>query len=201
MSKYKVLLLDVDGVLVKQHKLFSHAYAEEYGYDKGDFDKFFAVHHEEALRGKKNYDDLIIEHKDVWRWDKEPKELMGKWYSFGFEENLDLELIKLVEKKRSRNLKVYLATNQETGRAKFLEDRFSDFLDGVFSSSQIGAVKEEPEFFKYVIKQLREEIKGIKPNHVLFFDDDPLNIQAAIAQGIVAHIYKSARQVEKYLTS
>lgn len=194
-----MLLLDVDGVLVKNHKLFSHAYAEEHGYNKEDFDDFFAKHAQDTWLGKTTYKDLIVQHNDVWRWDKDPEELLGKWFNFGVEENLDLELIVLAEKLRAQGIKVYLATNQDRGRGEFLIKQFSSILDGAFISSDIGFVKEDTEFFKQVIRELGQKIKDLKPSQIVYFDDYGPNVTTAKSEGISAFLYKDAERARKIL--
>ena len=199
MSKYKVVLFDVDGVLLRSDvtKFFSHAYAEEHGFDKKDFDDFFARHADDVWRGKTTYKDLIVERNDVWRWDKDPHELLEKWFSH--ENYPDFRLIKLAKQLRKSGIHIYLATNQDKDRAKYLTKLFSDILDGAFISSDFGYIKEEPEFFRIVIDRLRKKSKALEPKQIVFFDDNPENITVAKSQDITAYLYESPEQVRKLL--
>ena len=124
------------------------------GLDKERFDKFFAQYAEDVAKGKTDYRQLIIERSDVWEWDKSPDELLRKWFSY--ENHQEEELIEIVKQAKNTGLKVYLATDQDKYRARYLTDLFADFLDGAFISSAIKHHKKEPEFFKHVLAELSE---------------------------------------------
>ncbi|MGH7157390.1 MAG: HAD-IA family hydrolase [Candidatus Saccharimonadales bacterium] len=199
MRKYSVILLDVDGVLLKPPKFFSHSYAEERGFDKERFDKFFAQYAEDVAKGKTDYRQLIIERNDVWEWDKSPDELLEKWFSY--ENHKEEKLIEIVKSAKEQGLKVYLATDQDKYRAKYLVELFSDFLDGAYISSTIKHHKKEPEFFKFVVSDLANKLPNLKAGEIIYFDDAQHNIDSAKKAGISAYLYKNPEQVKKYLTS
>jgi putative hydrolase of the HAD superfamily len=199
MSKYKVILLDVDGVLIQVDKFFSHVYAEKYGYDKQDFEIFFSKHFVSAARGEVDLKDLITKHNDIWRWNGDPQEVLTMW--FDYENQPNKELVEVVKQAKKRGSKVYLATNQEKNRAKYIKDIFASLIDGAFMSSELGCLKTEPKFFKEVIARLSKLMPELKPSEIIYLDDDPADIKAARAQGIDAHVYKSVAQAKKYLTS
>lgn len=198
MSKYRVALVDVDGVLLLVPKYFSHVYAEEKGLDKDRFDKFFAAYRDDVAKGKTDYRQLIIEHNDVWEWDKGPDELLDKWFKYeNFPNN---KLIKIFQQARKTGLKVYLASDQDKYRAKYLkENMFNDLIDGAFISSELKHNKIEPEFFKLALAKLRLTNKDLKPSEVIYLDDSQHNIDSAKQSGIAAFIYKSPEQVKSYL--
>ncbi len=50
-----------------------------------------------------------------------------------------------------------------------------------FLSFELGAVKPDPEIYALVIERL-----PVRPRHVLFLDDNPLNVEAAHAAGLRA---------------
>ena len=199
MSKYRVVLFDVDGVLLlKPPRLFSHAYAEERGLDKRKFDDFFAKHARDASRGKTDYKILIEANNDVWQWDRDIEELFDKWFSY--ENHPVSELLELIKELQQKGIKVFLATDQDKYRGKYLSEvLFKDIFDGAFISSTLGYVKVDSEFFVKAIEELRKEIKGLKPKEIVFFDDSPENISVAKKQGISAFLYKSPQHVEKIL--
>jgi putative hydrolase of the HAD superfamily len=198
MSRFRVALVDVDGVLVLVPKYFSHVYAEEKGLDKDRFDKFFATYRDDVAKGKTNYRQLIIEHNDVWEWDKSPDELLERWFKYeNFPNN---QLITIFQQARKKGLRVYLASDQDKYRAKYLkENMFKDLIDGAFISSELRHNKIEPEFFKLVLAKLLHTHKDLKPSEVIYIDDSQHNIASAKQSGIVAFIYKSPEQVKSYL--
>jgi putative hydrolase of the HAD superfamily len=197
MSKFKVLLLDVDGVLLHPPQFFSHAYAEERGLDKERFDKFFAQYAEDVAKGKTDYRKLIIERNDVWEWDKTPDELLQKWFSY--ENHPEKKLIKTVKKAKTKGIKVYLATDQDKYRAKYLIELFADFLDGAFVSSAFKYHKKEPKFFELALKELSEELPNLKAEEVVYFDDMTHNIESAKLSGISAYLYENPEQAAEIL--
>lgn len=199
MSKYKVLLLDVDGVLLRPSKLFSHAYAEEMGLDTERFDKFFAQYAEAVAKGETDYRQLVIERNDVWQWDKSPDELLDKWFSH--ENHQEKALIKTVKQAREGGLKVYLATDQDKYRAEYLIELFADILDGAYISSTIKHNKKESEFFEFVVDDLSGRYPNLEAKEIIYFDDALHNIDSARKSGITACLYRNPVQVKKYLTS
>lgn len=199
MSKYKVLLLDVDGVLLRPPKLFSHSYAEERGLDKERFNRFFAKYAKEVSKGSTDYRKLIIEHNDVWEWDGTPDELLQKWFSYGLDK--DEQLLKVVADARKIGVKVFLATDQDKYRAKFLFDLFAEILDGAYISSAIKHNKEEPEFFENVLADLQKQDQSLQAQEVIYFDDSEDNIFSAKKAGITALLYKNPSQVKNSISS
>ena len=64
---------------------------------------------------------------------------------------------------------------------------FKVIFDGVFSSANIGYLKNDPKYFRYVLK----ELKKVQPDEILFWDDSQDNIDNARNVGIQAHFYKN----------
>lgn len=59
--------------------------------------------------------------------------------------------------------------------------RFQPVIDTFFFSDEIGAVKPDREIFEHVIRKL-----GTPPHRIAFFDDTPVNVDAARETGMVA---------------
>ena len=55
------------------------------------------------------------------------------------------------------------------------------FFHHNFPSHQVGKLKPDADYFRHVIEAL-----GVAPEHVLFVDDNALNVEAAARLGIVA---------------
>ncbi|HZP55281.1 MAG TPA: HAD-IA family hydrolase [Candidatus Saccharimonadales bacterium] len=199
MPKYKVVLFDVDGVLLKPPMYFSHHYAEESGLDKNKFDEFFAKYARNAAKGETDYKTLIEANNDIWQWDKTAEELLDKW--FAYENQPISELLELIKDLKKQGIKVFLASDQDKYRGKYLNEVvFKDMLDGAFFSSALGYVKIEPEFFIKVMAELQKHLPDLKPRQIVFFDDSPENIEVAKSQGISAFLYKSPAHVKKILS-
>jgi putative hydrolase of the HAD superfamily len=192
----KVLLIDADGVLLINEKIFSHQYAEEQGIEAEQLEPFFHGAFRQATVGKADLKGLIAAHRDLWQWEGTADELMDKW--FAAESNVDKKLVAILQSIRAAGTKVYLTTDQEKYRAAYLREKlFEDQLDGFFVSCDLGYEKIQPEFWRAVLHRL----PGIKPSEIIYFDDSLSKVDAARAAGIDARLYTDRTQVEDLLGS
>ena len=60
--------------------------------------------------------------------------------------------------------------------------RFKKAVDTFFFSDEIGHVKPERNIFEHVIAEL-----SVQPRQIAFFDDTPINVEAAREAGIIAY--------------
>jgi putative hydrolase of the HAD superfamily len=60
--------------------------------------------------------------------------------------------------------------------------RFKEVVGTFYFSDEIGAVKPDRAIFDHVIRDL-----GVSPNRIAFFDDTPVNVDAAHSTGIRAY--------------
>ncbi len=189
MSKHKVALFDVDGVLVLPPKLFGDIYCEKYGIDPEVLNPFYrSKEFRNCSIGKMDLKEAIKIHNDKWQWDGDPAELIDEWLQS--ENYPNHELLKIVEKLRISGTKVYIVTQQEKYRAAFLRDIvFKDRFDGFLASCNLGVHKETPEFWEKVIKQLRVDVDNLAPEDVIYFDDKQMLVDAASKKGINAFLY------------
>lgn len=66
---------------------------------------------------------------------------------------------------------------------RFVEEmHLLTYISRCFFSHQIGLLKPDPEMFAYLIAQV-----GVAPEHILFFDDNQLNVDGAVQAGIQAY--------------
>ena len=189
MSKYKVALFDVDGVLILAPKLFSKVYCEKNGLDPEALAPFYASKEfRDCSIGKQDLKEAIKVHNDKWQWDGDPAELINEWLEA--ENYPNHELLKIVEKLRINGTKVYIVTQQEKYRATFLRNIvFKDRFDGFLASCNLGVHKETPEFWEKVIKQLQVDVDNLAPEDVIYFDDKQMLVDAASKKGIKAFLY------------
>ena len=61
----------------------------------------------------------------------------------------------------------------------------NQLADGEFASCSVGVRKPEVAYFELVQKRL-----GLPPRQIVFWDDAPNNIEAALAAGWAAYLYK-----------
>ncbi len=107
------------------------------------------------------------------------EDILAVWSTFEFS-SASLQVVAQV---RSAGTSCYLATNQDAYRASWMREdaAYSKFLDGGFYSCDIGVAKPSIAFFEHIITDL-----GLFPGHLLFIDDQPVNVAGARSAGLRA---------------
>ncbi len=118
-------------------------------------------------------------------------EFIEYWLSHDFD--INTEIIPIIKSIKGPTL--YIGTNQDSHRTAFLQEKFATYFDGFFSSCQIGAIKPEPEFFKYIESNLNMQAKDIA-----FIDDSLSHIQAATKLGWTCHHYQNIEEFKNFMT-
>lgn len=196
MSEIKAALFDADGVVIVPQKVFSGQYAEKYGLDPESFEAFFREEFSDAITGKADLKDLIRKHNDIWHWERDPQELLDMW--FAAENATDKALLEIIAQQRAKGMPVYMATNQEQYRAKYIREvLFPNVFSGLFISSEIGYTKRDPEYWVAVLGKLAIDVPDIRPDQVVFFDDSRDSIDGAKQAGIRAYLYEGIAQVRE----
>ena len=195
MIDTQLVLFDVDGVLAQPPRLFSEIYSNKYGVDINELQPFYKSNDfKNAILGKADLKELIIKHSDKWHWHKDPQILIDMW--FAGEHVVNNELLDIVNKLRDKGIPVYLATQQEKYRAKYINDiMFPNKFDGSFVSCDIGHTKQVPEYWNYILEKLNK----YEPKNIYFFDDTQSCVDAARLAGINSILYNSVEQVNKIL--
>lgn len=200
MSKYKVALFDVDGVLIQAPKLFGDIYCEEHGIDPADLKPFYkSKEFRNCSIGKMDLKDAIKIHNDKWQWAGDPGDLIDAWLEA--ENYPNQELLDIIELLRNSETKVYIVTQQEKYRADFLRDLvFDGKFDGFLASCELGVHKETPEFWQTVLERLSDDVIDLAPKDVVYFDDKQLLVDAARKQGIKAFLYTKLSDVTQEIS-
>ncbi|MBX4940175.1 HAD-IA family hydrolase [Rhizobium binae] len=97
-------------------------------------------------------------------------------YWFENDSRLDLNLLEELAALRQSGVALFLATNQEHRRARYLMEEASlgAHVDGIIYSAALGHRKPSPDFFR-----LATERVGALPGEIGFIDDMAENIEAA----------------------
>ncbi len=80
-------------------------------------------------------------------------------------------------------------------QSDLLDHGIVDAFKHIFNSSQMGAIKPEPQFFTYVLEQL-----GSKSSETVFIDDAQENIKTAQYLGIESHQFTGIESLKMFLT-
>ena len=188
----RAVLFDADGVVVTPEKIFSQCLQEEYGVPEEELENFFHGDFQQCLVGQADLKELLRDKIGQWNWQGTVDELLDYW--FCNESKTDERMLKAIEQLKAKGIKVYLATNQEKNRTEYFRKKmnFGEIFDGIFSSAYVGYKKEQPEFFKQVL----ENLKG-RPEEIAFWDDSPSHIESAKSLSIEAHLYKNFEEFRK----
>lgn len=204
MNKTKIILFDVDGVLIRLPNYFSKELENKGFKNAGEVLTSFYKGNDnhQCLDGKADAKKAIMPYLIKIGWKQTAEDYFKQ--QFQFERNyLDKKFIDLIKQLREKGVKCYLGTDQEKNRAELLlvELDFRNIFDGYFISCHVGYRKCHDNFWSYALKKLKKELPDIKPGEIVFFDDIQNNIDIAIKFGIQAFLFKSMAQFEKDLTA
>ena len=180
MIPFKALLLDVDGVLVISPVMFGATLTPQ-----STAQAFFLGPFLSASTGQADLPEMLLPLLATLGYVGTPEQFMAEW--FAAENYPNIPLLNEVRALRAAGWPVYLATNQERHRLTYLLQNMglNHFLDGEFASCSVGVRKPEAAYFKLVQKRL-----GLPPRQIVFWDDAPGNVEAVLAAGWAAHLYK-----------
>lgn len=188
----RVILLDIDGVVIKRERYFSEKYAKDYDLDLGRVSEFFKGKFKECVVGKADLKEELPRFLKKWGWDGSTDDFLDYWFSS--ETQKSIEVLSLVDKIRAFGIECDLASNQEKYRAEYLLETvgLSQYFDESFFSSDLGVDKQSPQFFLKVIVAL-----GVKPEEILLIDDEQKIIDTASSLGLNTHLYQNIEGFRK----
>ena len=182
----KVLMMDVDGVLVSGRPSDGrHLFAElekDLGLSPDKLrETFFAPFWESIVTGREGLTERLV---PVLR-EMAPKVSAERLIAYWFENDsrVDESVLAAVGLYRRRGVQVFLATNQEHMRADYLMQSvgLGKHVDGIIYSAALGHRKPSPEFF-----DLAAAVAGAEPEHLVLVDDTLANVEAARRRGWAA---------------
>ena len=192
MLDNRALLLDVDGVLVIPPRPFSLGLTSlksaadllHLNARRRDATAFFTGPFQSAITGQVDLKELLIPLMTRLGLEGTPDTLMAEW--FAAENHPNTPLLGEVRALRAAGWPIYLATNQERHRLKYLlhDMALGQLVDGEFASCTVGVRKPDAAYFELVQKRL-----GLLPHQIMFWDDAPGNVEAALVAGWAAHLY------------
>jgi putative hydrolase of the HAD superfamily len=191
----KAIVFDVDGVLLKDkdnfgNYLWSKNIEADLGLSSDQIRLIYSGDWDSVLKGiidtrqyfKSMFQKLNI-HLSV-------DEFIEYWILK--DSTVNTEILSVIES--IMGPKLYIGTNQESLRTKFLQEKFEPYFDGFFSSCQIGAIKAEPKFFKYI-----ESTLNIQPSDIAFIDDSKSHIEVATKLGWTCHHYQNIEDFKNFI--
>lgn len=185
---FTTALIDIDGV-INHAERFSNRYSAQYKVPIEKLLPFFEAPFQECLAGERDIKEVLPQYFKEWSWQGNIDELLDFWFTG--EVDPDEEVVKIIKSLHDRGVSCVGASNQEKYRMDYLRQalHLNEYMNAVFSSAEIGYLKPEPEFYNSILSELK-----LKPEHVVFWDDDIENIVSARNLGI-----KSYRFIDKRL--
>lgn len=192
----KAVIFDLDGVIAISGERFSDRLAEEYGVSQELQNEFFEGKFQELLLGKGDLKEDIKEYAKKWGWKGTIAELLEYW--FRGEHIVDERIIDTIRRLRKRRIKTYLATNQEKYRTAYVakEMGLSEIFDEIFSSSRVGFMKTDSQFWQFVLERI-----PASPEEILYWDDSKDHVEAARFAGIQSELYTDFDNFQRKLSS
>jgi putative hydrolase of the HAD superfamily len=190
----KAILFDADGIVIDSGH-FSKIYTQKFNIPMKKMSPFFDGIFQDCKRGRADIRKEIEPYLEEWKWNDGVEEFLNFW--FEVENNIILEGVEIIENLRKRGIKCYLVTDQEINRTNFIHDKvgLKNIFDQIYSSSEVGYLKSEPEFYQHIINDL-----GLDPEEILFIDDRQRNIDLAQSLGLLnSYLTKNFVEVQEIL--
>lgn len=187
----KAIIFDADGMIVHEER-FSDRYSRKVGVPVEDLLSFFENDFLDCELGKKDLKEALLPYLPKWKWQGSVDELLEFWFSESYR---DEEVVKIIENIKKSGIACILSTKQEKYRVEYFKNELGlgKLFDFIVSSHKIGCFKDNPEFYKEILKL----IPAIKPEEVLFFDDREKNIKAAESLGIKSILFTNIKDLNE----
>ena len=190
------LMMDVDGVLVTGRTTDGLPWKTDLEIDLGIspqelHEAFFRPFWSEVVTGKRELQPTLeAVLKDVAPHVSAAR-LIDYWFSN--DARLDRSALHDLQMLRRQGMKVFLATNQDALRSKYLWDELglSTYADGILSSASLGFAKPDTFFFERAAMRT-----GAPKDAHLLVDDSQANVTAAERAGWQAHHWSGKETLE-----
>ncbi len=183
----KLLLLDADGVVLKQTSYFSTYYEKEKKLPEHTLTEFFKTEFVRCQEGKADLKEVLPAYLPLWNWIGTADSFLEYWFAYDL--HLNPRVMERVKELQKKGIKCCLASNQEKYRAEFIQNLLEQNspLDHYFFSCEIGSRKDSPKFFKSILKKVH-----VDPDAITYLDNSEENLASARACGIQSYLYNDA---------
>ena len=192
----KAICFDADGVVVNPQMQFSQLLKDQYGISPQMTRDFFQGIFNDCLIGKADLKQVLPPYLREWGWEDTVDDFIHLWLTT--DHVIDQRLIKAIQDLRRIGLLCCLTTSQERNRAGYMKTvmGFRSIFDDLFFSCEIGCQKPDLEYYRHIQKML-----SLDADSILFWDDNPVNVEAARLCGWCAEVYSGFEDFQKTLTS
>lgn len=188
----KGLLFDMGGVYLKQEDDF-FGKVEAYFGERIKLPRGFRVSlGDDIMKGEKDIAEYIEEKlgKELSSFERM---LITTWWSSAYK--LNVKLAKKIAKEYVGKFKLGIASNMDSGNLKAYRKRgILDYFEAQTFSCEEKLVKPNKEFFIKAIEKM-----GLKPEEILFIDDQGINLKYAAELGCKTYKYTDNGELFKYI--
>jgi len=144
--KIKAVIFDADGMVINKPILFSERFSKEYNVPSEQIIPFFKNEFPKCKIGQADLKNILPKYLNAWGWEKGIDEFLRYW--FESENYIDNDIIFEIDKLKEKDIRCYLATDQEKYRTDYMSDSMglSTVFDKIFSSAYIGYEKNHFSF-------------------------------------------------------
>lgn len=185
---YRAALFDADGVVIEpRRKFFSQRLIDNYHISEVQATTFVRDVIVPSMTDQVDLRQVLPRYLEAWHLPISVDGLLAYWWSS--ESTVNNSVLRQVDELRSKGVRTYLASDQERYRAAYLMNdlALNSHFDGSFFSYALQHTKHEPVFWESVIQTL-----DLPAGAILYWDDDPKNVEVAANMGIIAQVYPDA---------
>lgn len=181
-----IAVFDADAVFLRSTRPADYL-EQRYGITREKIGPFLAAN-VQSLIGKADIRDILGPFLKEWGIPESVDEFLAEAFFSGSE--IDAEVAGIVAELRELGVVCCLATNQDARRMAHLDERLSirEYFDRAFVSCEMGVKKPEHGFYQSISAQFPDA-------NLVFWDDQPSNVEAAQACGWTAYVFAEASQL------
>jgi putative hydrolase of the HAD superfamily len=189
----KIFIFDADEVILNREMYFSQRLARDFGISEDEIMKFFKNEYQDCAVGKADLKKELEKYIKIWEWKGSVEDLMKYW--FENERDINNTVESEIKKLRGEGFFCCLATNNEKYRTQYLleEVGLKDLFDYVFSSSEIGFLKSQDNFWRHVQEKLGINDLG----EIMFWDSDKRNVDKVNELGMKGFLFTNEKEFKE----
>ena len=199
-----MIFFDVDGVLIHGYharpelrQCWDENLPRDFGIDREIFKQNFIMGPfvTQVLVGQKDLAEALNDFFTAKNLSISADRLIDYWLKN--DSHINHDLLAVVKKlKQEENVRLFIATNQEHNRARYLMNNlgFGEYFDDIFYSARVGHLKPTAQYFEKIIEAL-----AISTNDTpVLIDDTPAVVHAARQLGWQAIEYTQVADLKQH---
>lgn len=191
--KKRLVCFDLDGVIVFRSTTFGEHYLMEHSDKSEEMELFFRKVYPKCLIGKMNLKTELKKNLRAFGWEGTADELMEQWFVIECE-RVDNAVLTATKTLHDLGVKSAICSDQEKYRSAYLTGIVGKNFIGKYFSWKLGYLKRDSGFWIRLVSQVR-----VRPEQIIFIDNDVANINAAVNAGITGIYYTGDIPAERLI--